>query len=671
MSSSTAFRVNGIRFHRHDFLGSGGFGSVFCGTYEGRRAPAKRIEKKNDEDQVVDNELKILEQLDHPNIVKFFHCVSDADFNYFALDLCDASLDQVFLNEDDPRKYKGPELPNNFEIFSQLATGLNYIHSKRQIHRNIKPENILISVKHTNHAEGITIKWADFRLPREMNERGTFTMSGIKGTQHWFAPEVMEMMGRNLRIEKTKESSKSDIYAEGLVFGYILLKGRHPYGNSDLEIVRNIMNQNPVNMSEISHKHLARNLIEKMLAMTPDTRITSEDVVTQLHSIKIKLTEAEENLHRLCADQCQKIEFRILGKRIWGFQNDIVDEIISLMQLGIDINARNKKGWNALHLLCHNYSGPTLIDAIKLLIELGIDKDAKDNDGCNALHLLCFNNSSPSLIDAIKLLIELGIDKNAKKKDGCNVLHLLCCNNSSPLLIDAIKLLIQLGIDKNAQKNNGWNALHLLCFHNSSPHLIDAIKFLIHFGIDKDAKDYDGWNALHLLCFNNSSPHIMDAIKLLIELGIDIDAKTNAGSNALHLLCCNNSSPHLIDAIKLLIEIGIDTNAKKNDGWNALHVLCYNNSSPHLMDAIKILIKLGIDKDAKISDGSNALHVLYFYNSSPHKIDAINLLIELGIDKSVKRSDGSNTSNNSSSHLTNAIKPSINLGIEKKTKKND
>ncbi|XP_059350383.1 uncharacterized protein LOC130698532 isoform X1 [Daphnia carinata] len=207
---------------------------------------------------------------------------------------------------------------------------------------------------------------------------------------------------------------------------------------------------------------------------------------------------------------------------IQSSENDFMESIESLMQLGIDGNTRNKKGWNALHLLCFYNSSQHLTAAIKLLIKSGIDKDAKEKDGWNALHLLCFNNSSPGLIEAINLLINPDNDINATTNGGSNALHLLCYNNSSRNLINAIKLLIEIGIDINAKKNDGCNALHLLCYNNLSPGLIDAIKLLFDQGIDKNAKNGNGWNALHILSFYNSSPHKIDAIKYFIELGIDV-----------------------------------------------------------------------------------------------------------------------------------------------------
>ena len=88
------------------------------------------------------------------------------------MELCAASLDQIFL---DPKKYNGPNLPHYTTVVLQLAEGLEYIHSKNLIHRDIKPGNVLIYVDSTDGK--ITMKWADFGLSRTVNERGTYTMS--------------------------------------------------------------------------------------------------------------------------------------------------------------------------------------------------------------------------------------------------------------------------------------------------------------------------------------------------------------------------------------------------------------------------------------------------------------------------------------------------------------
>lgn len=204
-------------------------------------------------------------------------------------------------------------MPIQIEIFLHLASGLKYIHSQKVIHRDIKPENILIYVQ----GEQATLKWSDFGLCRPVNERGTFTMTGIKGTWLWLAPELFEILDKDQAQEKTRGTVNSDVFAEGLVFGCILLNGDHLYGPDD-EIMTNIKHNKAINMDseffffvlrsvtitgtyaltlnllicfivEIHNSHWARSLLAKMLTTTPKTRITSRDVVSELQSIKTKV----------------------------------------------------------------------------------------------------------------------------------------------------------------------------------------------------------------------------------------------------------------------------------------------------------------------------------------------------------------------------------------------
>ncbi len=175
-------------------------------------------------------------------------------YRVFALELCTASLDQVFLEPDHPNKYNGPRLPYHFEVFSQLASGLEYIHSKNIIHRDIKPENVLISVDSSTNTQDVkvTMKWADFGLSRAVNERGTFTISGVKGTRNWYAPELLRLL-----IEKSQTGGqrqlrgtvKSDMFALGLVFAYLLLDGQHIYGSNEFDIPKNILEGRAINMN--------------------------------------------------------------------------------------------------------------------------------------------------------------------------------------------------------------------------------------------------------------------------------------------------------------------------------------------------------------------------------------------------------------------------------------
>jgi len=174
---------------------------------------------------------------------------------YFALELCEASLDRVFLPENDPEKYKGP-LPTDIDFMLQLSLGLQYIHSENLVHRDIKPGNVLIFRTSTGEA---VMKWSDFGLSKETNREGEYSLSGYRGTQNYLAPEIL-VLGQNDQLftqEKSDVSNKkiiltnmSDVFSCALVFFKYFTKGCHPFGTNE-EIISNIRQSNPVNLKGI------------------------------------------------------------------------------------------------------------------------------------------------------------------------------------------------------------------------------------------------------------------------------------------------------------------------------------------------------------------------------------------------------------------------------------
>jgi serine/threonine-protein kinase/endoribonuclease IRE1 len=248
---------------------------------------------------------------------------------YFALELCEASLDKLFLQDDHQQKCRR-RLPPREDVLYQLATGLEYIHKMGMTHRDIKPENVLIWVDSKDGQ--VIMKWADFGLSKKVNERGTYSMSTtIKGSENWFAPEVLKLFLQEDELTEGSEGSalsprqrgtvKSDVYAEGLVFGYFYLDGEHIFGNIHSKtktISNNIMKNIPVNISskcfflnsfsqscdyqkilkfliEIQPEHV-HNLILKMLASVPERRITSSDVVKLLAEYRTQVKTQRGNV---------------------------------------------------------------------------------------------------------------------------------------------------------------------------------------------------------------------------------------------------------------------------------------------------------------------------------------------------------------------------------------
>lgn len=177
-------------------------------------------------------------------------------FRYFALELCDESLEKVFLPEKHPKKYKGP-LPNEVDFMLQLSLGLEYIHKQNLVHRDIKPENVLISSS-TGKA---VMKWSDFGLSKEVTKYGEYTMSGSRGTENYWAPEIFELVREKDRSLETNDDEDgadmdmkitvmSDIFACACVFFKFVTKGIHPFGTND-DIAMNIRQSNPTNLKSI------------------------------------------------------------------------------------------------------------------------------------------------------------------------------------------------------------------------------------------------------------------------------------------------------------------------------------------------------------------------------------------------------------------------------------
>jgi serine/threonine protein kinase len=137
----------------------------------------------------------------------------------YYFELCNASLDKLFLRDEDVRKYRGA-MPPTFDVLNQLAKGLEFIHSSKLFHCDIKPQNVLIRMNPKN--EEASMKWADFGLSKRAHEKRTCTTSEVTGTCHkWLGPELLKFLDNSQTV-------KSEVFAEGLVFSYYLMDGQHP-----------------------------------------------------------------------------------------------------------------------------------------------------------------------------------------------------------------------------------------------------------------------------------------------------------------------------------------------------------------------------------------------------------------------------------------------------------
>jgi serine/threonine protein kinase len=167
------------------------------------------------------------------------------------------------LADDDPKKYKG-RMPTDEQVLFQLASGLDYMHSKDIIHRNIRPESILISASTKGLQMKITgFNFSVFYSPTNISQPNMSEWES-RGRPNWASPEdkllitkFTETTNNWNRVENQIIAPKSrfvhcDTFSFGCVFLYFLLRGIHPFGSINLVIPTNIARGNPVNLKGTS-----------------------------------------------------------------------------------------------------------------------------------------------------------------------------------------------------------------------------------------------------------------------------------------------------------------------------------------------------------------------------------------------------------------------------------
>ncbi|XP_017072405.1 mitogen-activated protein kinase kinase kinase 13-B isoform X2 [Drosophila eugracilis] len=186
-----------------EWLGSGAQGAVFSGKLKNEIVAVKKVKELKETD------IKHLRKLDHENIIKFKGVCTQSPVFCIIMEFCPYGPLQNILKEEQVM------LPSRLVSWSkQIALGMQYLHSHKIIHRDLKSPNILIS---TNEV----VKISDFGTCREWNEIST--KMSFAGTVAWMAPEV---------IRNEPCSEKVDIWSYGVVL-WEMLTCEIPYKDVD------------------------------------------------------------------------------------------------------------------------------------------------------------------------------------------------------------------------------------------------------------------------------------------------------------------------------------------------------------------------------------------------------------------------------------------------------
>ncbi|XP_056000826.1 serine/threonine-protein kinase B-raf-like isoform X7 [Ostrea edulis] len=209
------WEINGDQIQIHKRIGSGSFGTVFRGYYHGHVA-IKRLNVTAPTPQQLrafKNEVAVLRKTRHTNILLFMGWTSKPQLA-IVTQWCEGSSLYKHIHEDDIKF----EMLTIMEISRQTAQGMDYLHAKSIIHRDLKSNNIFLT-------ENLTVKIGDFGLAT-MKTRwsGSHQFQQPSGSILWMAPEVIRMK------EANPYTNQSDVYAFGIVL-YELMTQSLPYSN--------------------------------------------------------------------------------------------------------------------------------------------------------------------------------------------------------------------------------------------------------------------------------------------------------------------------------------------------------------------------------------------------------------------------------------------------------
>jgi serine/threonine-protein kinase ULK/ATG1 len=201
-------------------IGHGSFGTVFKG-YDFKSSKAVAIKKMNNFN-VKPDELKTMQSVSSGFLVSLVDiCEEQAGITHIVMELCDIDLERFLQNTSTGHLNES----NLTKLIDNITRGYYALYEQRIVHRDIKPQNILITYSPTNEI-GVA-KITDFGVSRILVDENP-GLSNVAGTLYYMAPEV----GANL-LTMCSYDHCVDIWSIGCVF-YQSLVGKMPFDECSL-----------------------------------------------------------------------------------------------------------------------------------------------------------------------------------------------------------------------------------------------------------------------------------------------------------------------------------------------------------------------------------------------------------------------------------------------------
>ncbi|KYK64102.1 calcium-dependent protein kinase CDPK2A [Toxoplasma gondii TgCatPRC2] len=244
-------------------LGQGTYGSVSKARKKdtGQMRAVKTISKSQVKNlERFRQEIAIMKELDHPNVIKLFETFEDHRNIYLVMELCTGGelFDRIISEGRLTEKQAAV-------LMKQMFSAVHYLHSNNIMHRDLKPENFLF----LDSARESPLKIIDFGLSCRF-KKGEF-VSTKAGTPYYVAPQVLQ----------GKYDFRCDAWSLGVIL-YILLCGYPPfYGETDAEVLAKVktgvFSFSGPEWKRVSEE--ARELIRHLININPQERYTAEQAL--------------------------------------------------------------------------------------------------------------------------------------------------------------------------------------------------------------------------------------------------------------------------------------------------------------------------------------------------------------------------------------------------------
>ncbi|GAB4861490.1 hypothetical protein Ancab_036692 [Ancistrocladus abbreviatus] len=259
-------------------IGSGSFSVVWRSWHRhlGTEFAIKEIDKKHLHDNLL-KEISILRNITHPNIIRLFEAIETEDRIYLVLEYCEGGDLAAYINR---HGRVSEDVARHF--MRQLAAGLQVLRENHLIHRDLKPQNLLLSSKDITPL----LKIGDFGFARYLTPQGL--ADTLCGSPLYMAPEI---------IQNQKYDAKADLWSVGAIL-FQLIIGKPPFhGKSQLELFQNILTSSELRFPEGALKVLHPDCVElcrSLLRRNPVERLTFEEFFNHKFLVEPRVMESAE-----------------------------------------------------------------------------------------------------------------------------------------------------------------------------------------------------------------------------------------------------------------------------------------------------------------------------------------------------------------------------------------